>query len=289
MRPWLLLAMAALAACDSEPPAPIVVYAPAELEAQLDERLADSNFAITFVTGGSREITDRIIAKQDSPRADILITNSAIDIWRAAGEGALRPLEEASLAGVPDVLKDPDGFWAALGYRRVFLGAVPGTELNSISSLGDLGAPGMAGNLCLTSFRLPENRALVGLLVEELGVKPAERLVRNWVRNLAVAPFADEADLLTALEQGDCQVGIISGDTQSRAIDLIEPQPGYLLIEGIGVSRHAENADAAQRFVNQLLSEYQADDLDDSAASNAGIAGWHSEEARLLAERAGYR
>lgn len=289
MKRWLLLAAVVLVACESEPPAPVTVYVPTELEAQLEERFSEGEFAVTIVAGDSKEITDRIIAKQDSPRADVLITNNAIDIWRAADEGALRPLDDASLLDVPAVLKDPDESWAALGYRRVLLGSAPGTESDEIAGLKDLGAPGMAGRLCLTSFRLADNRALVGLLVDELGVKPAERLVRSWVRNLAVAPFASQAELLAALERGDCQVGIVSGIPDGTSIEVIAPQPGYLLIEGIGISRHAENADAAQRFVNWMLADYRAGELDGYDVSNPGIAGWRAEDARLLAERAGYR
>ena len=34
---------------------------------------------------------------------------------------------------------------------------------------------------------------------------------------------------------------------------------------------------------------YQPDELSGSVVHNAGIAGWRDEDARLLAERAGYR
>jgi len=289
VKPWLLLGVVGLAACESEPPAPVIVYASTELGAQLEEQLPIGDFAITIIAGDSGELTDRIIAKQDAPRADVLITSNAIDIWRAADEGALRPIDDQSLADVPAALKDPDGSWAALAHRQVLLGVAAGTDEKLASSLIDLGAPDMAGRLCLTSFRLVDNRALIGLLIDEMGVKPAERLVRSWVRNLAAAPFATESELLAALEGGDCQIGIVSGATDDTDVELIAPQPGYLLIDGIGISRHAENAEAAQRLVGRVLSDYQSGGLGESAMSNAGIAGWRSEDARLLAERAGYR
>jgi len=289
VRPWLLLAVAALSACDSEPPAPVVVYVPTGLEGQLSERFADIDFAVTMVAGTSADITAQVIAKQDSPRADVLVTSNAIDIWRAAEEGALRPIAGKSLANVPAELRDPDGSWAAVGFRRVLIGVAPGADTGSIADLKGLGAPEFAGRLCLTSFNLTANQALVGLLIDELGVKTTERLVRNWIRNLAAAPFADESTLHAELEKGGCEIGIISRVPDGSSIDVIVPQPGYLLIDGIGVSRHAENADAAQALVNWLLSSYQPGDLGGLSASNAGVAGWRSEEARLLAERAGYR
>ena len=287
MRPWWLLAVGALSACDSEVPVPVVVYAPAEFEEQLHARLANSDFAVTVIAGNSAEITGKVISKQDSPRADVLITSNAMDIWHAADEGALRPIDEESLAEVPAALVDPDGAWVALDHRQVLIGVAPGTD--PVASLMELGAPGAAGHLCLTSFGLAANQALVALLIDELGVKPAERLVRSWVRNLAAAPFPDELQLLAALQKGDCEFGIVSGIPDGSSVSSIVPQPGYLLIDGIGISRHAENADAAQGLVRMLLSGYQAGELQGSAASNAGIAGWRNEEARLLAERVGYR
>ena len=289
MKRLLLFAAAMLVACDTKPPAPVVVYVPAEFEERLSERFADSDFAATIIASSSEDITNRVIAKNDNPRADILITTNVIDIWRAADEGALRPIAGEALADLPLALKDPDGSWAALGYRRLFIGMAPGGDAESISSLPDLGLPDASGQLCLTSSGLAANRALIGLLIEEMGVKPAERLVRSWVRNLAAAPFADESRLQDALEQGTCGLGIVSGVPDGSSVELIALQPGYLLIDGIGISRHAENAETAQRVVTWLLSGYRPDELDGYAARNAGIAGWRDREAVLLAERAGYR
>jgi iron(III) transport system substrate-binding protein len=127
------------------------------------------------------------------------------------------------------------------------------------------------------------------MLIEDLGVKPAERLVRSWVRNLAAAPFASEVGLRDALERGDCDFGIVSELPDGSSIATVVLVPTYLQIDGVGISRHAENADAAQQLVDWMLSDYQPDELNGSVAHNAGVAGWRDEDARLLAERAGYR
>ncbi len=289
----LLVAVVLLAlvvvACEQEPRQQVVVYVPVEFEERAKSWLPNSGLSVTVVADDSATNTDRIISKQDSPQADVLITSNAIDIWRAADVGALRPIQRDALAVVPAQLKDPDGSWAAIGYRRLVIGVAREADRPLVSGFRDLGAQGLAGKLCLSSFALPANRALVGMLIEDLGIKPAERLVRNWVRNLAAAPFAGEAQLLAALERGDCEFGIVSEPPDGTSIITVLPQPTYLQIDGVGISRHAENADAAQRLVDWMLSDYQPDELDDSVVQNAGIAGWRDEEARLLAERAGYR
>jgi len=284
-----LICALVLAACEKGPPQQVVVYVPTNYEERANSWLPESGLAVTVIVGNSATNTDRVIGKQDSPRADVLITSNAIDIWRAADVGALRPIQGEALARVPSQLKDPDGSWAALGYRRVVIGVASDADRLLVSGFRDLGAQGLAGKLCLSSFALPANRALVGILIEDLGIKPAERLVRSWVRNLAAAPFASEAELQAALERGDCDFGVVSELPDGSSISTVLPRPTYLQIDGVGISRHAVNADAAQRLVDWMLSDYQPDELNESVVHNAGVAGWRDEEARLLAERAGYR
>ena len=289
MRRLLIATAVLLAACEAEPPQPVVVYVPTEFEESSRSWLSESGLDVTVITGESSAITDKVIGKQDSPRADVLITSGVFDIWRAADAGALRPIQGEVLARVPPQLKDPEGAWAALGYRRLVIGMAMGADRSLVTGFRDLAAPGLAGKLCMSSFALPANRALVGMLVEDLGIKPAERLVRGWVRNLAAAPFASEVELHAALERGDCDFGIVSELPDGSPISTVVPRPTYLRIDGIGVSRHAANADAAQQLVDWMLSDYQPDELNESVGHNAGVAGWRDEDASLLAERAGYR
>ena len=62
----------------------------------------------------------------------------------------------------------------------------------------------------------------------------------------------------------------------------------YVDIDGIGVARHARYPEAAHVLVNWMLNEKPITDLAWSNGKNVGIAGWRDEDARLLAERAGY-
>jgi hypothetical protein len=41
-----------------------------------------------------------------------------------------------------------------------------------------------------TGSSLSKNRSLIAMMIQDLGVRPAERIVRGWVRNLAVSPFS---------------------------------------------------------------------------------------------------
>lgn len=285
----LLIAMAViLAACESEPPQPVVVYVPTEFEERANSWLPESGLAVTVITGDSSAITDKVIAKQDSPRADVLITSGVPDIWRAADRGALRPIQSELFDTLHDALKDPDRSWAAIDIRsHVILHANDARPLTI--RLDDLGTPEFSGRICLSSPDLSINRSLIAYLIEERGVKEAERLVRRWVKNLAASPFATESELVGAIQAGRCDYGITSWPIEFEGVTPLQPETLYLDVSAAGVARHAGNPEAAQELLDWLLRNRQIVIAGDSEPVFAGIAGFRDEEARLLAERAGYR
>jgi len=126
------------------------------------------------------------------------------------------------------------------------------------------------------------------MLINELGNRPAERIVRGWVMNLKVPPFETEDALIEALASGECSVGILSSNTKNDSIRFIGPEPLHLNINGIGVVRHARYPESAQALVDWVIRSRQLHPAS-SNGRNIGIAGWLDEDARLLAERAGYR
>lgn len=275
-----------LAACGAgEPLPPVVVYVPASLEQGLRDRLADSPFDITFVAGDDAALTDQVIDKRDAPRADVLVTSNVYDIWRAAERGALRPLRGSAFGTVPTMLRDPDGSWAAFGYRRLSIVVASGDERETMN-LAELGEPALTGKLCLSSSSLPANRTLLGMLIADLGIKPAERLVRSWVRNLARPPLAGHDAVRAALARGDCEYGIVATVVPSPPV---RTDPAYVEIDGVGVSRHAQNPEAAQQLVDWMLVAMGPTRAPGISPLNVGQAAWRREDAVRLAERAAYR
>lgn len=278
-----------LSACHQAPPSPVTVYVPTEYEAQANAWLPESGLAVTVIAGDSTVNTDLVVAKQDSPRADVLLTSGVVDVWYAADHGALRPIAGDAFRDVPDTFKDPDGMWAATEYRYITIATAPGPDIMSIIDLRKLAAPELKAQVCLSSSVRADNRALVAMLIGEFGNRPAERIVRGWVRNLAVPPFASEEDLIDALRSGDCGYGIISSAADASGIHRIELATAYYNIQGVGVARHAQYPEAAQQLVNWMLTQRQLEEPLTSSKRNVGQAGWYEQEARLLAERAGYR
>lgn len=294
LRADLLFLLLLVAACESRREAtPLVVYLGGAEDGEMQERFARysraTGVAVNSVYGDSAANAGAVIGNRTSPAADVLIADSVADIWLAADEGALRPLQGEGLAAVPATLRDPDRLWAAVAVRYAEIRAAPNVAPADALQYADLARPEFSGRLCLTTSSLPLNRALVAMLIEDRGVKPAERLVRAWIHNLARPVFDSNAALIDAIARGECAYGFVS-----VAGDAVSPESGvgvvrYLDVTAVGVARHAPRADTAQGFVDWLLTQYPPTEPLWSNGRNIGIAGWRSEDARLLMERAGYR
>ena len=291
----LLLFAVVLFGCEKAPPEvampPVVVYAYGDETTGLAERLAGFTAAhgtpIQVVHGDSAELTDDVIANRGSPKADVLLTSNVADIWRAADEGALRPIQSPALADVKPEGRDADNLWVAFESYSAVIGAAERVETR-VTSYNGLARRDIGGEVCLSSSKLPINRAVIARLIEENGLKRAERIVRAWVRNLKLPPFATEAELVAALGDGTCGYGMFSSDIEAPGVSVAEPFPRYFNVRAMGVARHAQNPDSAQALVDWVIVNIPLDIADENG-KGAGRIGWLDEDVRLLAERAGYR
>jgi iron(III) transport system substrate-binding protein len=287
-----LICALVLTACDKSPSQPpVVVFATGEdgdaLSMLFEEFTDDTDIPVTVVWASSAANANKLIDNTGGP-ADVLITDNVADIWRAADRGALRPILSEAFDSLHAALKDPDRGWAAVDVRfHVISHAINARPLTI--RLDDLGSPEFSGRVCLSSSGLSINRSLIAYLIDERGVKEAERLVRRWVKNLAASPFATEAELAAAIQSGQCDYGITSWPNEFEGVAPFRPDRLYIDVSAAGVGRHAGNPEAAQELVDWFLRNRRMEFDGDTEPVFTGIAGWRDEEARLLTERAGYR
>lgn len=289
-----LVLLLMLAACGGakEPQGPaIVVLATGEegdaLTELLDDFTDDTGVPVSIEWGSSAANADRLIEKSGNP-ADVLIVDNIADAWRVADKGALRPVQSPAFANLHASLKDPDGYWAAIDVRA-FVIVHRNDARPTTAGFDDLGTAEFLGRVCLSSSQLSSNRSLIAFLIEEKGVKEAERLVRRWVKNLATPPFASAADMLDAMRAGECDYGIASMADDLGSLTPFSPPPHYFDATAVGVGRHAQHPESAQRLVDWLIRKRQMGFQTQDSPPFVGTAGWRDQEARLLAERAGYR
>ena len=296
MKRLVALVLACMAGCNSaQPPPAIEVLASSRLEeplaGYLEDFTAETGIPVAVSWGESGEQVDGLTDKSGGP-VDVIVTDNAADIWRAADRGALRPIESPALARQPAHVRDPDGYWGMLEVRPHAI-YHHGQTRPIVASVQELGNADFAGRICLSSSRLAVNRSLIAYLIDANGVRETERLVRRWVRNLSHPPFPSEAQLLEAVGDGSCEYGIAgwgTSGTVSGATPFLS-QPETVDISAVGVNRHAVQAESAQDLVDWLLREraMRLPSPPETLPPAVRLAGWNDEEARLLAERAGYR
>lgn len=295
MKRWVCIVVGAIVFAGCGGPSapegpPLLVLATGEEGGELSGAIAEftdeTGIPVSVEWDTSSNNATRLIEKSGRP-VDVLLTDNVVDIWRAAEQGALRPIQSPVFAEVAAQWKDPDNMWAAIDVRPFIVIYPPGEGPGgSYQSLAD---SALKGGLCLTSSELTQNRVLIANLIDDLGVRPAERVVRGWVRNLGAAPFSRQDDLLDALRDGRCKYGIASLMSNPEGLlSFVPPNAEYYEIDAIGVGRHAQQPDRAQQFVSWMLEFKTWQAGTGISTRNVGLAGWRAEEARLLAERAGY-
>lgn len=299
-RAWLLLLLAGCVAEEpgpSGPVEPVVVYAAFEDTAKLDETFnryrQETGIPVILRRGPTRDIVTDLIENRVAPPADILMTLSVVDAWRAAEKGALRPIHSELIQdAVPGWARDVDNLWIGMSAGSAAI-AGPAAGVSGVLDYAALGDAGIGRSLCLSSSSLALNRAVIAMLIHELGQRDAELIVRGWVENLAVPPFASEAGLLEALQAGTCRVAIVSAAAaRASGLDFHLPAAAYGDVAALGIGRHARNPDGALALAEWLVRNEAG--LPAAAAGrnerdSVSLVAINYDDAVKLAERARYR
>ncbi|MDO9064141.1 MAG: Fe(3+) ABC transporter substrate-binding protein [Sulfuricella sp.] len=224
---------------------------------------------IKFVTDKEGALLQRLKAEGENTPADMLITVDAGNLWEAAREGSLKPVQSKVLASsIPAHLRDPGNQWFGLSVRaRTIFFNNQKVKPADLSTYEDLGSPKWKGRLCLRTSKKVYNQSLVAMMIAEHGEAKAEQIIKSWVSNLAADPFPDDTRMLEAIAAGQCDVGIANTYYFGR---LIEKKPGLPLgiywpnqkqngvhvnISGAGITKHAKHEKEAIKLLEWLSSE----------------------------------
>lgn len=251
---------------------------------------------------GAENLRD-VVSNTGAPPADILLTESLADIWLAADEGALRKLSaDSGVDTVAAPLRDPDRLWVAVSIDPIMIVQSATAGLPTKPDFGALAAADYAQQLCVSTSGEAGNAALIGYLIDELGTRDAEILVRRWLGNLAMPPHATPQALLEDLHGDICRAAIVTGSAIHAAgggLDgLTLHEQGYFAGFGVGIARHARYPENAARLIAWLLDAEGQQQFARATgtrplAANDGpedrrltTVGWQRDEVVRLAERA---
>jgi iron(III) transport system substrate-binding protein len=239
------------------------------IKPMFDAFTKDTGIAVKYLTDKEGPLLERLKSEGKSTPADVLITVDAGNLWQAAQEGLLKPVDSKLLeANIPAHLQDPQNRWFGLSVRARTIvynpNKVKPEELSTYEALGD---PKWKGRLCLRTSKKVYNQSLVAMMIAEHGEDKAGKVVKSWVDNLATDPFADDTKAMEAVAAGQCDVTIINtyyfGRLKEKSPDLPlaifwPNQKGsgvHVNVSGAGVTSHAKNEKAAIKLLEFLSSE----------------------------------
>jgi iron(III) transport system substrate-binding protein len=239
------------------------------IKPMFDAFTKESGITVKFVTDKEGPLLARLKAEGKNTPADMLITVDAGNLWEAAREGLLQPVESKVLeSNIPAHLRDPENQWFGLSVRaRTIIYNTQRVKPGDLSTYAALADPKWKGRLCLRTSKKVYNQSLVAMMIAELGEAKTEQIIKGWVANLATDPLSDETKAMEFVAAGKCDVTLANTYYYGR---LMEKKPSLPLaifwpnqegsgvhvnISGAGVTRHAKSAPAAIKLLEFLSSE----------------------------------
>ncbi len=255
-------------------PRAVVVYSAsdqAQIGPVLEAYTAETGVKVNLVVDDYEKLAARIARSGGGSVVDLLIVTNVGDLWHATEEDSFRPVYSTLVARqIPENLRDAEKVWHALSVRaRIVVynqNLAAADKLATITDYGSLGDALWRGELCLSSSSVQSNRSLIAYLIKNHGARNAELIVRGWQANLATTIFGDDSELLQAIADEKCAIGIVNSndlagfirtrpDTPVTAYWFAEHSSIYLDVTAAGGTRHAESPDAATALLEWLTSE----------------------------------
>lgn len=239
------------------------------IKPMFDAFTKDSGIAVKFVTDKEGPLLARLKAEGKNTPADMLITVDAGNLWEAAREGLLRPVESEILeTNVPAHLQDPLNRWFGLSVRaRTIVYNTNKVKPSDLSTYEALADPKWRNRLCVRTSKKVYNQSLVAMMIAEHGEPKTEQIVKGWIANLATDPLSDDSKAMEYVAAGKCDLTIVNTYYYGRLMKKNPKLPlaifwpnqdssgVHVNISGAGVTKYAHHPQAAIKLLEFLSSE----------------------------------
>ena len=224
---------------------------------------------VDVVTGGTNELLSRIAQEAEAPAADVMF-GGGVDSLEVYGD-CFEPYVCVQQEAIAERYRSEDGLWTPFSALPVVL--IYNTKLLSaeeVTSWRDLLLPQLRGKIAFADPGV-SGSCFTGLatLLQAVGGSQDDAL-RQFAYNLDGRELASSGNILTAVSDGSCWVGVTLEEsawkrvTAGDSIAVVYPQDGTSAVpDGSALIRGAAHPDNAKRFldftvsyeVQQLLSE----------------------------------
>ncbi len=230
---------------------------------------------VNLVRDGADPLLTRLENEGEDTIADVLVIADAGGLVRAKDRGLLQTMDSPFLEDtVPEHLRDADNYWVGLTKRaRVIVYHPDRVHESELSTYEALAEEEWSGRVVTRQASNIYNQSLMAALIEAIGDEQAYQFAQGLVSNFAESPSGNDRAQASKVLQGTADVAIMntyyfgimlnSGeDWQIEAANTLaiffpnqETTGTHINASAIGVTKHAPNPEAAQAFIEFLLSE----------------------------------
>jgi iron(III) transport system substrate-binding protein len=222
---------------------------------------------VALKAGNNSALATQLLEEQANPQADLFLTTELMTAQKMADEGVLQPYPPTDRATLPDGYHHPEWLWTALTLRARVI--IYNTDLvkadEAPQSIFDLTDPKWHGQIAAAGSTNGGMQAQVAAIRQRLGDEKTDAWLKGLVDN-GVTFFGGHTDVRKAVGAGEFKIGLVNHyyyhlqKAEGSPVAAVYPdqgagQPGvFLNATAIGVVKGAAHAEAAEKFIEFLLS-----------------------------------
>jgi iron(III) transport system substrate-binding protein len=213
----------------------------------------------------STGLANRLLAEQRRPQADVFWSNEPVRTLVLKSRNVLAPYRSPSAEGIPDVLRDPEGYWTGFSARMrvIAYNTKLVSEDQAPRSVLDLVDPMWKGQAAIADPRFGSTSFHVAALYAVLGDQKADDFFRRLKAN-GVRVVDGNSVVRDMVVRGEVKVGLTDTDDVNVALEAGQPIAMVLPDrDGMGVPvmpnmvslvRGAPRVEEGQKLIDFLLS-----------------------------------
>ncbi|MBM7503575.1 iron ABC transporter substrate-binding protein [Agromyces aurantiacus] len=228
----------------------------------------ETGIDVVLRNGDDSELGNQLVQEGAASKADVFLTENSPAMSLVEQAGLLAPVDETTLALVPEQYRPASGEWTGIAARSTVLVYNPDliSEDDLPASLMDLAKPEWKGRWGAAPAKA-DFQAIVSAVLATQG----EEATRDWLEGMAenATDYRNNIVTMKAVNAGEVPVGVIyhyywyrdqdaaaedSGNTKLHYFGNQDPG-AFVSVSGGGVLENAPHPDEAQQFLAFIAGE----------------------------------
>lgn len=223
---------------------------------------------VNIIDAESKTLVDRIASEGTNTNADLHLDKDLVFNAYATSLNIYQPFKSKTVESViPSYLIEKNKEWYTFLYRaRVIIYNKKNVQASELSTLEDLASAKWKNRLCLRTSTNSYNQALGAYVLKHNGANKALTIFQGWVNNLALAPLKNDREVIHAVAEGKCDVGIantyylapiVEADPQFAAAAFFPDQKtvgSHINGISIGITKYSKNVKNATLVMEYLTT-----------------------------------